>query len=294
MGAAGCIPFSDEYSLIRGIVDLPYDSATLNWIFNFLRRQEVRPIEDLSFTQLKDVASAASDFGFHNLQTSCRLALKCAPCLIPIQKTDFYCSYVRRFRHQCPKEMLQLSVQHGYHALLPTLAATKLIDTPLTSLQHILWDTSIYRAWVSFESYCTSCRLIGCFRASFATSGSLPLNWSRNSIARFIPPWTASHGQRKQRPSTSNWNDQASWILIGSVRSLNLEALFPPAAYLQSNSGKREHWKFRGVYLIFLCNTLLSIFKYDFKPYARLPWCLLIVVFIYLTLHNCISRAQVC
>ncbi|KAJ3780543.1 hypothetical protein GGU10DRAFT_380492 [Lentinula aff. detonsa] len=132
LGAAGCIPFNHEYSLIPGISDLRYDSATLSWIFTFLRREEVKPIEDLSFTQLIGIARAASEFGFHSIQTLCRLAL-------------------RRFRNQNSQDILSLSVQYGYHALLPMLAATKLIDTPLTSLQDILRDPSIYRAWSLFR-----------------------------------------------------------------------------------------------------------------------------------------------
>ncbi|KAJ3735335.1 hypothetical protein DFJ43DRAFT_1037215 [Lentinula guzmanii] len=132
LGAAGCIPFNHEYSLIPGISDLRYDSATLSWIFTFLRREEVKPIEDLSFTQLIGIARAASEFGFHSIQTLCRLAL-------------------RRFRNRNSQDILSLSVQYGYHALLPMLAATKLIDTPLTSLQDILRDPSIYRAWSLFR-----------------------------------------------------------------------------------------------------------------------------------------------
>lgn len=81
LGAAGCIPFNHEYSLIPGISDLRYDSATLSWIFSFLRREEVEPIEDLLFSQLIGIASAASEFGFHSIQTLCRLALRCAQCL---------------------------------------------------------------------------------------------------------------------------------------------------------------------------------------------------------------------
>jgi hypothetical protein len=81
--AARCIPFDMSFSSIPGVADLRYDSATLRWIFAYLRCEEVTAIENLHFSQLKCIVDAAKEFQLYALWPLCRLALRCAlfiPC----------------------------------------------------------------------------------------------------------------------------------------------------------------------------------------------------------------------
>ncbi|KAE9384707.1 hypothetical protein BT96DRAFT_1007790 [Gymnopus androsaceus JB14] len=138
MGASKCIPFDYSCSLIPGVADLGYNSTTLSWIFKFIRCELIQDIETLPFNELRCIACAASDWNLYCLQNLCRLAL-------------------RRFRNQSPKEILALTVNCGYLSLLPTLAETKLIDTPLAGLQDILRDPFLYRAWSLFRDHRIAC-----------------------------------------------------------------------------------------------------------------------------------------
>ncbi|KAE9384911.1 hypothetical protein BT96DRAFT_1026752 [Gymnopus androsaceus JB14] len=167
MTAAGYIPFDYLYSLIPGIADLHYDSATLCWVFNFIRCAEYSAIENLHFHQLKCIASAANTFGFHSLQILCRLALRC-------------------FKNQYPKEILMLAVECGYHSLLPTLAGTDLIDVPLASLEDILKDPSIYRAWSLFRDHRIAA--LDCVKGHHATVHAGPncVTWASEAATTYL------------------------------------------------------------------------------------------------------------
>ncbi|KAE9388335.1 hypothetical protein BT96DRAFT_947694 [Gymnopus androsaceus JB14] len=108
-------------------IDAPYFSFAPRYYFNGFEHSEV-------LVWSTDNYIFALDYN----QNLCWLALWC-------------------FRNQSHKEILALTVNCGYLSLLPTLAETKLIDTPLAGLQDILHDPFLYRAWSLFRDHRIAC-----------------------------------------------------------------------------------------------------------------------------------------